>query len=375
MNICYIHTADFTEHKGSSIHVKELVHHLSQHHHITLMVDTWDGTPMDSVDIIELRCHDKLHLHWRILKTVRTLCNVLISQKIELLYTKSPLEGAIAGCLGQIFKVPSIYEVNGLIGEEYEIIGAKPLLTYGSQILETVALKKATHLICVTPWIKNILKEKGIAKAMDVVPNGADTELFHPVEGARKDLGLDSDTFLVGYMGTLRAWQGLEYLLAAVPYVVKEEDTKFLIVGGGELKQWLLSKIKEMGLEDHIMVHDAVDHAEVPPYISACDVCMLLKKPLSSGYSPLKLYEYLACQRPVVASRLPGFECLETEKAGILVNPETPQEVAEAIITLLRDPQLRKEMGEHGRSFIETHHSWKKVARKVAKICELVIQQ
>lgn len=374
MNICYIHSADFTEHKGSSIHVKELVKHLSQYHHIVLMVDIWDGTPLDTVDIIELKCPESFHLHWRIIKTCITLCRLLISGNIDLLYTKSPLEGAIAGCIGQIFRVPSIYEVNGLIGEEYDIIKAKHILKYGSQILEMIALRKATHLICVTPWIRDILKEKGIEKEMDmdVVQNGADIDVFHPVERAREVLGLDSHRFLVGYTGTLRAWQGLEYLLAAVPLVLEKEPAQFLIVGDGELKQWLLSKIEEMGLQDHISVHDAVDHPDVPTYISACDVCMLLKKPLSSGYSPLKLYEYMACERPVVASRLHGFECLETEKAGILVNPEDPQEIAQAIIMLLRDPHLRKKMGKHGRSFVVSHHSWEKVAQKVSDICRNV---
>ncbi|MBU7043352.1 MAG: glycosyltransferase family 4 protein [Theionarchaea archaeon] len=82
----------------------------------------------------------------------------------------------------------------------------------------------------------------------------------------------------------------------------------------------------------------------------------------------------MACERPVVASRLHGFECLETEKAGILVNPEDPQEVAEAIIMLLRDPQLRKEMGKHGRFYVERNHSWETVAQKVSDICRRVVQ-
>jgi glycosyltransferase involved in cell wall biosynthesis len=210
---------------------------------------------------------------------------------------------------------------------------------------------------------------------MDVVPNGADIQLFHPIEDARKVLSLDKDTFLVGYMGTLKAWQGMEYLLTAIPYVLKEEQVKVLIVGGGELKQWLLSTISRMGLQEHIIVHDEVDHTEVPFYISACDVCVLLKKPLSSGYSPLKLYEYMACQRPVVASRLHGFESLEYEGAGILVNPEDPGEVARAILTLLRDEPLRETMGKNGRSFVEKYHTWEKTTHDISTICNKVGSQ
>lgn len=373
MNICYIHTADFSEHKGSSIHVKELVKHLSQHHHVYLIVDIWDGTPMDSIEIIELRCLRKPYICWRMLCTLQALFRLLNRENIDLFYAKSPLEGAIAGCMSKIFRIPFIYEVNGLIGEEYEIMKAKPLLKYGSQILERIALKKATHLICVTPWIKKILEGRGIEKKMDVIQNGADIQVFHPIEEARKMLGLDPHSFLVGYTGTLKAWQGLEYLLAAVPHVLQKEQVTVLIVGGGELKQWLLKTVCQMKLNDHVRLYDEVDHAQVPTYISACDVCMLLKKPLSSGYSPLKLYEYMACQRPVVASRLHGFECLEAEQAGFLVNPENPEEVADAIITLLKDEALRKKMGENGRAYVEKYHTWKKVAKEVSEICETVV--
>jgi glycosyltransferase involved in cell wall biosynthesis len=372
MNICYIHTADFTQHKGSSIHVKELVNRLSRYHNIVMIVDKWDGTPIDLVNISELNCPRPLNMVWRTLCTCLALLRLLIHENIDLLYAKSPLEGAIAGSISTIFKIPCIYEVNGFIGEEYEIIKANPLRKYVSSFLETLALKKATHLICVTPWIKDILQERGLKKGMDVVPNGADIRLFHPIEDARKALSLDKDTFLIGYMGTLKAWQGMEYLLAAIPYVLQEEQVKVLIVGGGELKQWLLSTISRIGLQEHIIVHDEVDHTEVPFYISACDVCVLLKKPLSSGYSPLKLYEYMACQRPVVASRLHGFECLENEGAGILVNPEDPGEVARAILTLLRDEPLREIMGKNGRSFVEKYHTWEKTTHDISTICNKV---
>lgn len=67
-----------------------------------------------------------------------------------------------------------------------------------------------------------------------------------------------------------------------------------------------------------------VPYQKVPLYINASDICVTAKKSLKSGYSPLKLYEYMACGKQVVANRVNGFEILEKNKAGILVEPENP---------------------------------------------------
>jgi len=74
----------------------------------------------------------------------------------------------------------------------------------------------------------------------------------------------------------------------------------------------------------------------VPEYINASNVCVVPKIPLKSGHSPLKLYEYMACGKPVVASRISGFEILEQNNAGILVEPENPEKLAKAILKLLK---------------------------------------
>ncbi|MBU7046447.1 MAG: glycosyltransferase family 4 protein [Theionarchaea archaeon] len=189
----------------------------------------------------------------------------------------------------------------------------------------------------------------------------------------QKILGLTPEKQYVGYTGTLKVWQGLDHLLDAVPSILRQmPDTGVLIVGGGELRGWLLHSIKEKGLQN-VVITGRVKHEEVPLYISACDVCLLLKKPLSSGYSPLKLYEYSACKRPVVASRVKGFEWLEKEKAGILVDQENPQEVADAVVALLKDDVLREEMGKRGREFVLKYHTWEKIAQEISKICQQTV--
>ncbi len=370
MNICYVHSADFTKHKGSSIHVKELVRHLSLLHTIVLVVDKWDESFIETVTIVEMNCPRFLKIVWRIVFSAVYAARALLFSDINLLYAKSPLEGVILCILGKIFSVLVVYEVNGLIKEESKMKNENWFRVMSSIFLEYIVVNCADHLICVTPWIKENLVSRGISeKRLSVVENGADTTLFQYKDNARETLGLDPDKYYIGYTGTLKAWQGLDHILDAVPSILqKMPDAEVLIVGGGELKEWLLRSIRERGLH-HVTVLPEVSHEDIPLYISACDVCMLLKKPLSSGYSPLKLYEYLACEKPVVASRVHGFECLEEENAGILVDQEAPQEVADAVVTLLKDEKLRNAMGKRGRKFVLAFHTWEKVAQEISDVC------
>ena len=373
MNICYLHSANFRGHKGSSLHAKGLIKYLSRHHNITLIVDIWDNSPLEGVRIVEMNCPKPLHVVWRVLFSMMYTARILLLDHIDLLYTKSVLEGAVAITVGRIFGIPSIYEVNGLIVEEYKMKNEK-INIFVSFILEWFCVNYADHLICVTPWIKENLSQRGIPREkMTVIENGADATMFSPVKDAKKMLGLAPEKQYVGYTGTLKVWQGLDHLLDAVPNILRQvPDTEVLIVGGGELRGWLLHSIEEKGLQN-VVITGRVEHEEVPLYISACDVCLLLKKPLSSGYSPLKLYEYSACRRPVVASRVKGFEWLEEEKAGILVDQENPHEVADAVVALLKDEVLREEMGKRGQEFVLKYHTWEKIAQEISKICQQTV--
>ena len=171
------------------------------------------------------------------------------------------------------------------------------------------------------------------------------------------------------------AWQGLEYLIKSVPHVLIEcPDSRFLLVGDGVLKSVLRAWLK-------ILVYPIkyftgmVPYQDVPYYINASDVCVVPKLPLKSGYSPLKLCEYLACEKPVIASRLNGFEILEEHQMGLLVPPEDEVALAQAIVKLLKSFSLREEMGENGRQYVVEHRSWESVARKTLEVFEELIEQ
>ena len=116
-----------------------------------------------------------------------------------------------------------------------------------------------------------------------------------------------------------------------------------------------------------------VPYEKVPQYINSSDICVVPKKPIKC--SPLKLYEYMACGKPVIASDIEGVrEILVESKSGICVPPESPHELAQATIGLLRDTKARESMGKNGRRHIVENRSWESVARKVFEVCQMVVQ-
>jgi glycosyltransferase involved in cell wall biosynthesis len=280
--------------------------------------------------------------------------------------------------LSKLLKIPCVVEINGLGIDELKLSNASKLIIQIYKVVEKLNYKHAEKIVAVTQGVKEGIKELYNVpdEKVVVVENGANTDLLRPMDitKARKELKFDQDANYVCFVGALYPWQGVEYLIRSAPLILKKHPkTKFLIVGDGMMKEELINLAEKTGVSDKFIFTGAVPYEEVPKYINASDVCVVYKRPFKSGYSPLKLYEYMACGKPVVASRISGFEILEEQNAGILVEPEKTEELAKAIIKLLKDEKLREEMGKNGREYVVTNHSWESVARDVAEVCESVI--
>ena len=109
---------------------------------------------------------------------------------------------------------------------------------------------------------------------------------------------------------------------------------------------------KKFRIEDKIIFIKSVRHDNIPKYINLANLCILFKRELKSGYSPLKMYEYMACGKPIIASNVKGLDIIEKEDVGKVVDINNKKKVAEAIITLLSNEKRAKKMGENARNFI-----------------------
>ncbi|MFQ6060620.1 MAG: glycosyltransferase family 4 protein [Thermoplasmata archaeon] len=389
---------------GDATHVRELVASLSKLGNRLILVgytpeDCLSNVPNLFKDVdVSVKIPQK-----RSDTAILRFCSELIKEfKPEVIYERrfSPKVGS---ALGMLHRLPLVVEVNGLVELELEFLGrpedARRVSGRFRRILRRRFFANAKRIIAVTEGIKKGLRKLyGIPpERITVIHNGANTDLFKPMDkdSCRKELGLDLKSRYLCFVGNLVAWQGVDDAVRVLPEVRKSiPHMKLLIVGGGAQKGRLQELVQSLKLSKSVLFVGEVPYERVPLYINASDVCVapLLssffspdfsptgsndfsvasKIALKSGYSPLKLYEYMACGRPVVASRVPGFEIVE-EGAGSLFNPGDIGDFATKILSVLSDEERMNSMGLKGREIAEMEYSWMAVARRISDILREVV--
>ena len=202
-----------------------------------------------------------------------------------------------------------------------------------------------------------------------VISNGVDTELFHrrPSTQVRNKLGLN-DAVVLGYVGVLREWVDLEPIFSAVKELEHEGcNLRVLIVGEeGELdKNKALAQ--KYGISDKSVFTGTVPYTEVPEYVSCMDICLLpfRKDAVSQNALPLKLFEYMACEKPVISTRLRGV----VEAVGDrVIYASDAREFQAGLKALYANDELRSKLGQEGRRFVEQSFSWSKACFRLEEI-------
>lgn len=391
MNILYYDLLRGNTNTASN-HVNEIIRNLEKLGNTILLRDNSFKKEEEKPPISSLNLWGKIGTRWPFLGIFLSLIGeirilirgiivlIKINVKPDIVYYRHGLFNA-GLWTAKLLRIPAVKEVNGIVANEKEVTNqAKGIILNIINHIEKRNMPKADKIIVVTSKLKQILiREYNVSEnKIEVLENGANVDLFRPMERNRviSKLRISEQFRYVCFVGNFATWQGLEYLIKSVPHVLKEcPDARFLLVGDGDLKERLESMVKDIGVSDKVIFTGMVPYQDVPYYINASDVCVVPKLPLKSGYSPLKLCEYLACEKPVIASRLNGFEILEEQQMGLLVPPEDEVALAQAIVRMLKDYSLREEMGKNGRQYVVKHRSWENVARKTLQVFEELMGQ
>ncbi|MFC1964853.1 glycosyltransferase family 4 protein [Chloroflexota bacterium] len=330
----------------------------------------------------------ELAILWFLLRETRTFFLIfshLVKQRrlIDVIYRRhSKLNSEYL--LAKLFNVPSVKELNGIIADE---VGISETGNKFSQwivgCLESFNMSKADKIITVTQQLKEVLRDDYQVSEgkLVAIPNGANTELFQSIarKQARKTLNINRNGKFVIFSGTLAAWQGIGNLVRSIPLVLERcPDTLFLIVGDGPLRPELENLARQTGVTEKIIFTGNIPYEEVPLYINASDICVapfIGERNNRCGLSPLKIVEYMACAKPVILSRIPGLEYIEANIAGILVQPDNINELADAIVKLLNNDSLSRQMGKNGEKYAVKNLSWESVAGRVADVCQQTIEE
>lgn len=374
---------------GSLIHKFELSRNLSKLGH---KVHVMDNTGSEHGEIVFHQLRDKKEGKWgALIFRMDYLFKILsLSRKhnFDIIYTRNGTTGLAGLLIGKIYGSKFVFELNGLFSEDWRFekelngkLGFNRTLKFAiMNRIEMFVAKRADAIISVTDGIKNILIEKGINRnKIFTVSNGVNTDLFKPIDNdavlyeARDRLGVGKDDHIICFVGVIEAWHGIEYLIKSTSLVLKTyPNSKFLIVGEGKIRKDLMNLAENLGVIDKFIFTGSVPHHTVPLYICLSDVCVA---PFTSarneviGLSPLKIYEYLACEKPVVSSNIVGVgDLLEESKSGIAVASGDSVELASAITGLLKNEQLREKMGKNARKLVVNNYCWENTAMKTIEV-------
>jgi len=181
---------------------------------------------------------------------------------------------------------------------------------------------------------------------------------------ARAELGWD-DRFTVLYAGSLGLSHGLITLLDAAEQIRDRSAIRFVLVGEGGEKADLVTEAQRRNLTN-ITFLDPQPHDQVPRLLAAADVCLVhaRKVPLFKGMLPIKMFEAMACARPIVLAVDGEARQLAEQEAGaaIYVEPEDPIALASAILNLCEHPDRAEVLGQRGRTFVEERFDYDQLA-------------
>jgi len=249
------------------------------------------------------------------------------------------------------------------------------------QLFEFSLYRWADRVFTATDFLKKLLISYGLdSKKIVVIPNGADTVLFNPsIDGSdiRKKYRLENQIVIL-FIGHLEDWAGIDIVYDLAKRLNEEvPNSTILLVGEGTSTSRLFDRLIHSNL-GHMVTHAGLHpYEEIPLFTAASDValCIFPDTPVAHAASPLKLFEYLAAGKAVVATQVAGTIEVIDSSVGVLVAPGNIEEICDAVVNLCNDRELRNALGSRGRKLVEKRYSWNKLALQLIDICENLISR
>jgi glycosyltransferase involved in cell wall biosynthesis len=241
------------------------------------------------------------------------------------------------------------------------------------EFMELAAYRAAAAVVVVTEGFRDDLVRRGVPAAkVHVIPNGADLARFglHPADNdaARAELGARPGDTLVVYVGAHGISHGLESVAEAAAKLAGE-PIHFAFVGEGAHKERLQARVRDLGLSN-VTMRPGVARDHVARLLAAADICLvpLRDVPLFSSFIPSKIFEYLAASRAVIGSVRGEPARILAGAGAVVVEPEDPGSLAEAVRDLASDPERRAAMGRRGRRYVAEHFDRAELAARYRSI-------
>ncbi len=331
------------------------------------------------------------------------LCGPWIGRPDIILVSSPPLFLGFSGWFTAILRgVPYVLDVRDYWPHAAVALGqlrSRRMIAMAER-LEGFLYRRAAKIVAVTPGMVKLMRERGIPDHQIIyIPNGADTDVFggdadavpsgDPADrdagstvGARElgpgdgdpDNDEDPGGITVLYSGTHGLVHGMDVILDAAEHLEGDHRLHFLFVGDGSDKERLIGEAERRGIANVRFLSSQAPHA-LAATMREADVCLATTdgSDFSRGTIPVKIFDYMACSRPVVAALDgDGRGVVEDSGGGIVVAPGDGRALADALVCLADDPERRRSLGERGCAFVRKRCSRRVLAQRMENVLSSV---
>lgn len=278
----------------------------------------------------------------------------------------------------KIFRVPSILELNApgafqVRKYEREIFH----LPFIFEILEWLALHFASAItVTCKEMIPYLISSKNSLSKIVVNPMGVDFDHFNTTQSVSPDILFKrNNNLILGFVGSLNHWHGITNLMNIIKIVLsKFKHCRFLIIGDGVKFNELKEFISKNKAEDSVILTGYIPYEKLPDYLSVIDIGIApYPTDIAFYYSPLKIYEYMAAGKPILATEIGQIaEIMRGQNIGMFINPENLLDLESKLRAIITDEKARIVMGENARKLAK-QFSWDKNAKVIQKVCKSLI--
>ncbi|HYT61354.1 MAG TPA: glycosyltransferase family 4 protein [Haliangiales bacterium] len=390
--------------KGASVHVRELVAAFGRAgHNVVLAAPVLNKSPWETPAVVEanllhVRPSSRIAEVAAALKGLNALLGVenslpgelrriLYNQEFkddlkrrfdgdppDFIYERASLYGTAGVVLARELNAPHLLELNAPLAVEQASYRGRGLGELASEA-ERWTLSRADAVLTVSAALRDHVVSLGAEAArVHVFPNGVDPSLFQPGPpdaSVRARLGLD-DGPVLGFVGGLRPWHGIEALPGLIERLARRHrQIRLAVVGDGQLRPQLEESFRKKKMRERVVFAGTLPHEEVAAVVRQFDIALAPYPRLDHAFyfSPLKLFEYMACGVAVVAAAVGQIcEVVRDGKTGLLYPPGDVEALAGACDRLLDNPRLRRTLGRAAAKLVHTHYTWDRNASRAVDL-------
>lgn len=384
MNILYSHRTKSAD--GQYVHIRALTEALTARGHAIIMAGPDDfgaASPRDldassGVNALRARLPKPLYEAAELLYTARGLQRLTAAArtaKPDVVYERYNLFYHAGAGFAHSRKLPFILEVNAPLADERATHGGLALKGI-ARWSERAVWRAADHVLPVTNVLAGMVKEAGVPpEKITVIHNGVDAEMLKGADPRRirERYGLDGKIVL-GFTGFVRDWHRVDLALRYIAQT-KRSDLHLLLVGDGDASAGLRELAQSLGVARHFTITGVEQRENLPAHVAAFDIAL---QPAVVPYaSPLKLFEYMALARPIVAPASDNIrEVLTDGDDALLFPPGDERAFFAALDKFAGDPALRDRLGKRAHAtLLGKNLTWSGNAARVEAIAQRLMER